>query len=148
MEETALYWFGKLELKTLRPNMYTETFKFKEYAGSGKLLRAALRQFDDTMLVNADIDSMEYKVVKLSDLTFVTGVVPSDAMKAAPVEWHRDENGYTFGWAAPGSLWPDAGEKYRIIVTFNTAPTYTPAPSASFVKVWQVETVDPESEET
>lgn len=127
--------------------MYTEAFKFKEYAGSGKLLRAALRQFDEDQLVAADIADIVYKVVKLSDLSSVQGSVPLESMKATPEPWHRDENGYTFGWAAPGELWPDPGEKYRIIVTFTMAPTYTPAPDAMFMKVWQVETVDPEAEE-
>lgn len=125
--------------------MHAEIFKFQEYAGSGRALVGALRFFDNTLTLLEHIASISYKVVKLSDGTVVTGIVPLNAMKSAPVPWRRDSYGYTFLWNAPGWLWPTAGERYRIIVTWITVPTYTPAPSAPFIKVWEVTTLDPDT---
>lgn len=125
--------------------MKAEVFKFEEFAGSGKGLLAAPILVDNELAVLDDIDSISYRVIKLSDGSEVSGSIDLSAMKSTPQPWNRDSVGYTFLWNAPGTLWPDPNEKYRIIVTFNTVPALG---GFSFIKIWQVSTVDPDTEQT
>jgi hypothetical protein len=122
--------------------MEAEIFSFEEFNGSGKSLLAAPYLVGNTLLTAADVEAITYKIKKMSDSSEVTGSVPLDAMLAVPAEWNRDEIGYTFQWDAPGTLWPDAGEVYRIIITFTLIAALG---GGSFKKVWEVTTVDPES---
>jgi len=122
--------------------MYAEPFLFEEYAGSGRGLIAAPIFLDNLLALRADIDAISFKVIKLSDSSEVTGSVPLSAMKVAAVPWDRDDVGYSFLWNAPGTLWPDPNEKYRIIVIFTVTVALG---GYSFIKTWEVSTKDPEA---
>ncbi len=97
-------------------------FEFCAFAGSGRGLRARVIQPSGDVALLADIDTITYESINISDGTDVDSgsLVVADVMLTEPAGWNIEEEGYTFLWQAPGTLWPDEGKVYRIIVTFTT----------------------------
>jgi len=125
--------------------MSVDSFSFDEYAGSGRGLLARPVLPNNVNCVQSHVASIDYKVIKKSDSSFVTGTLdPEDVMLTAPSgknTWPKDQIGYTFNWAMPGTLIPDPNETYQIVITFTLVPALD---GNKFIRIWKATTFDPE----
>lgn len=119
--------------------------KFYEWAGSSRGLQSRPMLADNTPLYQSGVDSISYDVYNVTDnLGPVTGTLdPNEVMFAALQEWEKDDEGCSFIWQAPGTLWPLANKTYRIVVTFLTTTDHG---SVEIIHVWEVITRNPEGE--
>lgn len=121
--------------------MAADIFRFDEFASSGRGLLAAVMLPQNRLAVAADVATISYEVKNITDGgASVTGSVPLSTMYAAPQEWDRDDVGYTWAWAADGSLWPLANKIYGLVVTFTTVAGLGPI---QFKIAFQINTKDP-----
>lgn len=122
----------------------SEVYTFEEYAGSSRGLLARATLPTDVLATSANINSITYRVKDMTAggaWSAPAALVVADVMFATPQTWSRQTGkgtGYTFRWAAPGSLWPVAGHKYRIEITFVPEDGNGNAlPALAFIEVWE-----------
>lgn len=124
--------------------MSEDIYRFDEWAGSGRGLEARPIMPNDIVALLSHIQSITYEVNDiLIPGTIVSGSLdPDDVMFEEAQAWDKDDEGYTFLWNAPGTLWPTAGKKYRIVVAFVQTALQG---GNTFLRVWEVTTKNPKT---
>lgn len=113
-----------------------------QFTSSGTGLMARIILTTDEIGYQSDIASIAYEVFVngASQAPAVTGsLTVADVMLTALADWSHDEDGKTFHWDAPGTLWPTAGTTYVIVCTF----TPQSGSGAAFKLAWRVAATDP-----
>lgn len=120
----------------------SEVLHFAPFAASSKGLLARPILPRNVPALQSHIQSISYAVHNLTDGGApVTGnLVVATVMQAALQPWTLDSIGYSFLWAASGTLWPLADKSYRILVTFTTTAAEE---SLQFTLAWQADTSSP-----
>lgn len=110
---------------------------FTVFAGSAKGLTARPIGPDDVEATAANLASITYKSFdEATGLLIASGTLTlADVMLAEAGSW-KFSPGYTFRWAAPGTLWPLANKSYRIQLTFTPAAADVPP----YFLAWQANT--------
>lgn len=130
--------------------MSADVFQFSVFASSSRGLMARVILPSNKVAVLSDIAAIAYSVVNKTDnTTAVTGSLsPADVMFATVQSWPKDSSGFTFLWAADGSLWPIADKRYKVVITFTIVSPYALSPllaGKSFILVYQADTKDPQA---
>ncbi len=110
--------------------------EFKVLAASARDLIAAPLNSGNVLALRGTITSISYETyAKGSNALLASGTLDKAVvMFTSAQSWSLDTIGYTFLWNAPGTLWPLANKKYRIVVTF------TPTTGNPYVLVWEADT--------
>lgn len=119
--------------------MSAEVHTFEEWAGAARGLISRPVLPDDTIMVQANVESISFAIYNVTDGGApVTGSLDvATVMKASPQTWSRDSKGFTFLHEASGSWWSLASKKYRIVITFLTTVALG---SKTLIEVWEVTT--------
>jgi len=121
--------------------MNAGAFEFDEYAGSARGLFARPVMPGNIIALREHIQAIKYEVfLDGGSLGTPVDLVVADVMLTALAEWRLDKIGYSFVFEAPGTLWPLAAKRYRVVVTFTQTSL---AGGKNFILVWQVNTKDP-----
>jgi hypothetical protein len=117
---------------------------FEEFAGSGRGLLARPLLPNNITATRTNIGEIGYTIKNLITSSVVTGVLdPAVVMLASPMPWKFDPVGYTFFWAAFGTLWPNVNTDYRIVIDFLIEAPGTQLHGFGFKLAYQAKTKDP-----
>jgi hypothetical protein len=110
---------------------------FEVFAGSAKGLQARPLNADGSIATSENIASIAYASFDESNGEKVAfgELDVADVMHSSPQSWDVDEDGCTFHWPAPGSLWPAADKRYRVQITFTPVGGELP-----YMLAWQAMT--------
>jgi hypothetical protein len=111
---------------------------FTVFAGSGKGLTARPIGPDDVEATADNLASVTFESFdEVTGLLVASGIIAIAAVMLADyVPWSKDLIGYSFRWPAPGTLWPAAGGRYRVQVTFTPSDLTVPP----YLLAWQANT--------
>lgn len=120
---------------------------FDVFANSGVGFMARPLLPNNEICYQTNVGSIDYSVQNKTDGGApVTGTLdPAIVMFPATQPWKFDSSGYTFLWAVPGTLWPNADKVYRIAITFTLNAPGTQFHGFSFVLAWEPKTTNPTS---
>lgn len=104
-----------------------EPFTSEIWEDSGPVLMARIFNHAGTLVTQASVSAIAYKVFDLSAPATATATgtltvssVIFDTLQAGVI-WTSDSVGYNFRWATPASLFPTGGRTYRVEIVLDMA---------------------------
>lgn len=117
-----------------------QVFRAVCFEDAGVTFLARIKGNDGSNITQASLSSIAYTVTDMADAstvisgTLTISAVVFDALQTG-ARWTVDSTGYNFLWAAPATLAPTGGRKYRVELLF------TPASGAVFVLPFEVDCI-------
>jgi hypothetical protein len=121
-----------------------QVLKFDVFEGSSLGFMARLLLPNNAICYLANISAIHYSVYNKTDGgSPVEGdLVVADVMYATAQTWKYDSGGFTFLWAIPGELMPDANKTYRTVIKFTYNLPGSQFHGKRFKLVWEGNTKD------
>ena len=125
--------------------MSAQVLIFDVFAGSGKGLMARPILPNNSVCFKTHVGTIEYEIYNVTDGDVpVTGTLDPDVVMFSSVQpWKYDNGGYSFLWAAFGTLWPEHSKIMRVVVRIQLSIPGSPFDGFVFLMVWQPMTKNP-----